>query len=129
MVGVKEFTLGLITAAFCLPQGTARAGPREDAAAAMARCDAIRDNAAWLECHERATAQMRAALAGSSSAPAPTIPNRGRAAERGVDRFADEHLPAARPRASARTARKLIARAEDISFSRSGYFTIELDNG
>jgi len=129
MVGVKEFTFSLITVAFCLPPGTARAGPREDAAAAMVRCDAIRDNAAWLECHERATAQMRAALAGSNSAPAPAIPSRGRAAERGVDRFGDENLPVVRPRASARTARKLIARAEDISFSKSGYFTIELDNG
>ena len=95
----------------------------------MVRCDAIRDNAAWLECHERATAQMRAALTGSTSRPAPATPSQGRAAERGVARFGDENLPAARPRASARTPGKLVARAEDISFSKSGYFTIELNNG
>jgi hypothetical protein len=95
----------------------------------MARCDALRDNAAWLECNEKATAQMRAALTGSTSRPGPAIPSQGRAAERGVARFGDDNLAAARPRASARTPRKLVARAQDVSFSKSGYFTIELDNG
>jgi hypothetical protein len=95
MVRVRKFTLFLVAIAFCLPRGMAWGGPREDAAAAMVRCDAIRDNSVWLECHERATAQMRAA----------------------------------RPRGSSRAPKKLVARADDVSFSKSGYFTIELDNG
>ena len=99
----------------------------------MVRCDAIRDNAGWLECHEKATAQMRAALAGSTSRAAPGTPSQGRAAEReaehGVARFGDDNLPSARTRAGARSPRKLVARADDVSFSKSGYFTIRLDNG
>lgn len=121
MVGVKQVPLFLLSAAFCLCQAPAWAGPREDAAAAMTRCDAIRDNAAWLDCHEKATAQMRAALAGSSSRPPPA--QAGAAA-----RFGADDLPA-RPRAKAPAPRKLTARVTSVSFSKSGYFTLELDNG
>jgi hypothetical protein len=66
---------------------------------------------------------MRAALAGSPSRTAPATPNQG------VAGFGDEKLPAARPRASTRAPRKLVARAENVSFSKSGYFTIAFDNG
>jgi len=66
---------------------------------------------------------------GNPSPPAPTAPTQGRAPAPDVARFGDENLRAARPRVSARVPRKLVARAEDVSFSKSGYFTIELDNG
>jgi hypothetical protein len=126
MIGAKKFPLFLVAAALCLPQQMVWAGPREDAAAAMVRCDAIRDNAAWLECHEKATAQMRAALMGNASRPAPAPPVQGRIAQPGIARFGDENLPA-RPRAA--VPKKLVARTEDVSFSKNGYFTIKLDNG
>lgn len=126
---MKEFTFFLVAMALCLPKGTAWAGPREDAATAMARCDAIRDDAAWLGCQERATAQMRAALSAGASRPALATPSQPSVGDRGLARFGDENLSATRPRTSARTPRKLVARAEEVSFSKSGYFTIELDNG
>jgi hypothetical protein len=118
----------VMAAGLCLPQGTepAWAGPREDAAAAMARCDLIKDNSAWLDCHERATAQMRAVLEGiSRSAPAPSRP--AAAAGGAAARFGEDNL--ARPRPSASTPRRLVARLAEISFSKTGYFTVELDNG
>ena len=72
---------------------------------------------------------MRAALAGNPLRSTPAISSQGRAPEGDVARFGDEKLLAARPRANARALKKLVARAEDVSFSKSGYFTIELDNG
>ena len=119
MTGVKQ--VFLISAALCLCQGAAWAGPREEAAAAMARCDAIADNAAWLDCHEKATAQMRAALAANPSRPVPP-------AQAAASRFGADDLPA-RPRANAPAPKKLTARVESISFSKNGYFTLQLDNG
>jgi hypothetical protein len=126
---VRKVLLLLMAAGACLPQGMAWAGPREDAAAAMTRCDVIQDNAAWLECHERATAQMREALAGSASWPATAIPSQSRTAQPSVPRFGDENLPAKSARTNLRAPKKLVARAEEVSFSKSGYFTIGLDNG
>lgn len=122
MAGVKKALL--LLAALCLYQETGWAGPREDAAAAMSRCDAIRDNAAWLDCHEKATAQMRAALSGSSLRPAPPV----RTPDGATARFGAEDLPT-RPRASAPAPKKLTARVQSISFSKTGYFTLQLDNG
>ncbi len=119
MVGVKK--VFLILAALCLWQQAAWAGPREEAAAAMARCDTIRDNAAWLDCHEKATAQMRAALAASPSGPVPP-------AQAATARFGADDLPA-RPRANVPAPKKLTARVESVSFSNGGYFTLQLDNG
>ena len=113
MVGVKK--VFLILAALCLWQQAAWAGPREEAAAAMARCDTIRDNAAWLDCHEKATAQMRAALAASPSGPVPP-------AQAATARFGADDLPA-RPRANVPAPKKLTARVESVSFSNGGYFT------
>lgn len=118
----------LLLAAVCLLQSRAWAGPREDAAAAMARCDALRDNAAWLDCHERATAQMRAALTGSMSRPTPVAPAPGRVVDADVARFGADDLPS-HPRVGGRAPRKLVAHLENVTFSKSGYFTIELDNG
>jgi hypothetical protein len=118
----------LLLAAVCVPEGHAWAGPREDAAAAMARCDTLRDNAAWLDCHERATAQMRAALTGSVPRPAPPAPVPGRAVATDVARFGADDLPS-HPRAGGRAPRKLVARLENVTFSKSGYFTVGLDNG
>jgi hypothetical protein len=102
------------------------AGPREDAAAAMARCDLIKENAAWLDCHERATAQMRAALSGTPRV-LPPVPVRPADAAGAAQRFGAENLP--RSRAATRAPRRLVARVQEISFSKSGYFTIGLDNG
>jgi len=104
-----------------LPAG---AGPREDAAAAMTRCDLIRDNAGWLECHEKATAQMRAAL--SARPPAPVAARPGTEA---MNRhFGDDDLPR-QPARAARAPKSLVARVQNVSFSQSGYFTVGLDNG
>lgn len=120
---VKSLAAGL--ALLCLA-GAAWAGPREDAAAAMARCDLIKENAAWLDCHERATAQMRAALSAAPRAPAPA-PVRPADAGNAVQRFGAENLPKART--AVRVPRRLVARVQEISFSKNGYFTIGLDNG
>jgi hypothetical protein len=124
--GLMPKRLALALAAALCFAGAALAGPREDAAAAMARCDLIRENAAWLDCHERATAQMRAALSATPRAlpPAPVRPADTASA---AQRFGAENLP--NPRASARAPRRLVARVQEISFSKSGYFTIGLDNG
>lgn len=122
--GLMLKSLAPALAALLCFAGAALAGPREDAAAAMARCDLIKENAAWLDCHERATAQMRAALSTVPRAPTPIRPaDAGSAAQR----FGAEDLP--RPRAAARAPRRLVARVQEISFSKSGYFTIGLDNG
>jgi hypothetical protein len=112
-----------VSVALCLPQWpvAAWAGPREDAAAAMARCEQIRDNSAWLQCHEKATAQMRAAL----TAVPPSTPGARRAAE--GQQFGQDKLPRQAP--VARTPKRLVARVEQLSFSKTGYFTIQLDNG
>src|SRR3569623_1441539 len=118
----------LLLMAVVLPEGSAWAGPREDAAAAMARCDTLRDNAAWLDCHERAPAQMRAALTAGAPRPAPPAPDPGRAVDVDVARFSADDIPS-HPRAGGRAPRKLVARLENVTFSKSGYFTIELDNG
>ena len=123
MIPVKNAPLFLLSA-LCFSHGAAWAGPREDAAAAMTRCDAIRDNAAWLNCHERATAQMRAALAASPSRPLPPAGTPDGA----TGRFGAENLPQ-RPRANAPAPKRLTARVESVSFSKSGYFTLQLDNG
>jgi hypothetical protein len=102
----------------------AGAGPREDAAAAMARCDLIKDNAAWLECHEKATAQMRAALSVKPGGLGTVRPS----AEAVNRRFGEENLPRQQAR-GVRAPKRLVARVQDISFSQNGYFTIGLDNG
>jgi hypothetical protein len=118
-------------AILCFPLGSfpAWAGPREDAAAAMARCDSLKDNAAWLDCHERATTQMRAALSAPSRAlppaPAPGGLRSGSGAS-AASSFGEESLPR-RPRASA--PKRVVARVQDVSFSKNGYFTVGLDNG
>src|SRR3954464_3137449 len=87
-----------IAVALCLPQGPGWAGPREDAAAAMARCDSLKDNAAWLDCHERATTQMRAALSAAPRAlpPASGGVRSGNSAS-AASSFGEEGLPK-RPR-------------------------------
>jgi hypothetical protein len=118
----------LLLAAACFPACQAWAGPREDAAVAMARCDVLRDNAAWLDCHERATAQMRAALTGNVPRPVPPAPAPARAANADVARFGADDIPS-QPRVGARPPKRLVARLADVTFSKSGYFTIGLDNG
>jgi hypothetical protein len=124
--GLTPKRLALAAAALLCFAGTVLAGPREDAAAAMARCDLIKENAAWLDCHERATAQMRAALSATPRAlpPAPVRPADAAAA---AQRFGAENLPT--PRAAARAPKRLVARVREVSFSKNGYFTIGLDNG
>jgi hypothetical protein len=45
-----------------------------------------------------------------------------------VARFGADDLPS-HPRAGGRAPRKLVARLENVTFSKSGYFTVGLDNG
>jgi hypothetical protein len=128
MSGMSKVPLLVMAAALCLPHWPAWAGPREDAAAAMARCDTLKDNAAWLDCHERATTQMRAALSAAPRALPPAPAAGGVRSGNSAPSFGEESLPR-RPRAAASAPRKLVARVQDVSFSQSGYFTVALDNG
>ena len=101
---------------------SAMAGPREDAAAAMKRCDTLADNKAWLDCHDAATAQMRAAIQATPGAPAaqPQMPQQ----------FGQEDLRSARPNPASRgQIKRLTARVVNFSISPTGYFTVALDNG
>jgi hypothetical protein len=98
---------------------SAMAGPREDAAAAMKRCDTLADNKAWLDCHDAATAQMRAAIQATPAAR-PLMPQQ----------FGQEDLRSARPNPASRgQIKRLTARVVNFSFSPTGYFTVALDNG
>ena len=119
------------------------AGPREDAAAAMTRCDTLVDNKAWLDCHDAATAQMRAAI---QSVPSGSVARPQAHRNRSNDgffgglfghseagppqQFGQEDLrPARANQASRGQAKSLSARVVSISFSPTGYFTVELENG
>jgi hypothetical protein len=98
----------------------AMAGPREDAAAAMRRCDTLADNKAWLDCHDAATAQMRAAIQ-ATPGPAARLPQQ---------QFGQEDLRSARASPASRgPVKRLTARVMNFSISPTGYFTVELDNG
>jgi hypothetical protein len=100
----------------------AMAGPREDAAAAMKRCDALADNKAWLDCHDAATTQMRTAIQATPGAPVarPQMPQQ----------FGQEDLRSPRPNPASRgQIKRLTARVANFSFSPTGYFTVALDNG
>ena len=86
----------------------------------MKRCDSLADNKAWLDCHDAATAQMRAAIQatpGSATRPAP-------------QQFGQEDLRSARTNPAFRgQVKRLTARVMNFSISPTGYFTVELDNG
>ena len=115
------------------------AGPREDAAAAMTRCDRLVDNKAWLDCLDAASAQMRAAIRALGAAAAqPQFPaNRSSGGEGRIlghpeaappQQFGQEDLRSAHQNARG-GAKRLTARVTNFSFSPTGYFTVELDNG
>src|SRR5438067_11852127 len=131
MFRMPKAPLATMAVVLCLPQWAAWAGPRADAAAAMLRCDRLKDNAAWLECHERATTQMRAVLSAAprASPPAPSAGGARSSNSAGAAPSFGEESLSRRPRGSASAPRRLVARVQEVSFSKSGYFTIALDNG
>lgn len=106
------------------------AGPREDAVSAMKRCDSLADNKAWLDCHDAASAQLRAAIQAPLGGGARPSGNRSVSGAALPQQLGQEYLPPARINPTARgRADRLTAKVSTFTFSSTGYFTVELDNG
>ena len=113
---------------FCLSIAPAWAGPREDTAAAMARCAAYSDNRDYLQCLYGAVQPLRASL----GLPA-ALPAQQRLAQQAQPVFTPP-LPAAPATAPAKSGFLGSLFGDGLhmtaySFDRRGHFTVTLSNG
>lgn len=131
----------------------AEAGPREDVMGAAARCFALADDRAWLDCYFKAAQPMQAALAAPRlpqaappafasmppAAPATgTPPPANSSSGFGVSRASGDDRPRTPQDFDRRDIAKapprqpidhLTARVVSTSFSPRGYLRVVLDNG
>ena len=116
----------------------ASADPREDVMAGIQRCQAIRDDRKWLDCHYGAEQPMRAWLGlppapefqqrlvppSATAAPAPPAPSGPlptRAVARKKPGFFDTLMGSAPPVAK--------SRMQSYRYEKSGAFVVTLENG
>ena len=113
----------------------ALAAPRDDAAAAIARCGAYADNRTYLDCIYGAVQPLRASLGLSSALPAQVrlVPPSG-----GVQAYAPQAGPQAPPPSAAPQGGAVLGQffggGPDLhmtaySFDKRGFLTVTLSNG
>lgn len=122
---MKTLLIPMIALLAALPLA-AKAAPRDDSRAGIARCDQIADDRQWLDCIYGAVQPMRARL---GLAPAPDFQQRLVPGGAAVARALPQRPVAIAPTATVQKRSDNWVHLTAYSFDRKGMFTITLPDG